>query len=445
VLSYLRSREEVVNNFLLPRLDRRDAGELVARHDLSGVDALKVDESEQLSVAATIATKSTGWSVNDVARMLGVQAELPEGGEVVLVDQSKITLEGLEEKEEMEAEASADEAVGEVPPGSEEHAEPSVSSEAEAAKGARRDKPCKSCDGLVTKDSPEPVRKQAEFQEPYEKEMAGAVEGWYGDVLAAQSKRLAAFARSGADALKHTSEKVLANGVRVVKVPDGEIDPSKLTLADLEDLLVDQEEWAVKLSELIAPVFGKTFTDTSGLWASLLGNDPFMPTDRSVIEYVRLNSVRLAEDLTGEVGRLVQERLLGVLRRAHGTNLMELQTAVREVLPAISEELQRVFGSVDARAQTIARTEVGKASSAAKYEEYRKANVERHVWISSRDEYVRPAGRPDMEPWSHVELDGQVRNVGDEFRTGLKFPLDPEADPRDRINCRCVTIPEVEA
>jgi uncharacterized protein with gpF-like domain len=58
--------------------------------------------------------------------------------------------------------------------------------------------------------------------------------------------------------------------------------------------------------------------------------------------------------------------------------------------------------------------------------------AQQHEWLSSRDDRVRD---------THKDLDGAVVNVGDEFANGVRYPQDPEGEPEEVINCRCITLP----
>jgi SPP1 gp7 family putative phage head morphogenesis protein len=99
-----------------------------------------------------------------------------------------------------------------------------------------------------------------------------------------------------------------------------------------------------------------------------------------------------------------------------------------------------IFGAE--RARTIARTEATKAVNMATDQAYTSAqnngiNI-RKEWLSSRDDKVRD---------THVELDGQVVNVNDQFvvpSTGDRTES-PAAFgiASEDINCRCTLIPVI--
>jgi HK97 family phage portal protein len=107
----------------------------------------------------------------------------------------------------------------------------------------------------------------------------------------------------------------------------------------------------------------------------------------------------------------------------------------------IASRIRDVFPEIKAgRATTIARTETLTAVSlgqSLKTREFRSAYPEdgkrlRKMWISAQDERVRD---------SHADLDGKSVGIDEEFKSGLKFPRDPDCDDAGEIiNCRCATI-----
>jgi len=88
-------------------------------------------------------------------------------------------------------------------------------------------------------------------------------------------------------------------------------------------------------------------------------------------------------------------------------------------------------------AMTIARTETAVISSGIRFEAFEAAGIEKHEWLSAKDDRVRE---------THAKEDGHVVKVGDEFpATHLHYPSDPEGDASEVINCRCVALPVEES
>jgi SPP1 gp7 family putative phage head morphogenesis protein len=84
------------------------------------------------------------------------------------------------------------------------------------------------------------------------------------------------------------------------------------------------------------------------------------------------------------------------------------------------------------RSKTVARTEMAIAMNGSRYETYVRNGVVKHMWSATQDERTRD---------SHFYLNGEVRNVGEEFAKNLRFPGDPNAPAEEVINCRCTTVP----
>ena len=52
-------------------------------------------------------------------------------------------------------------------------------------------------------------------------------------------------------------------------------------------------------------------------------------------------------------------------------------------------------------------------------------------WVCTHDDRTRP---------SHLELDGERRDLDEEFSNGLQYPGDPNGDPSEVYNCRCTLV-----
>ena len=52
-------------------------------------------------------------------------------------------------------------------------------------------------------------------------------------------------------------------------------------------------------------------------------------------------------------------------------------------------------------------------------------------WVCTHDDRTRP---------SHLELDGERRDLDEEFSNGLQYPGDPDGDPSEVYNCRCTLV-----
>lgn len=81
------------------------------------------------------------------------------------------------------------------------------------------------------------------------------------------------------------------------------------------------------------------------------------------------------------------------------------------------------------RSFVIARTEVGAASGFASHESAKQTGLQlKKQWVSSRDDRVRE---------SHMEMDGEEREMDESYSNGCMFPSDPSGPPEEVIQCRC--------
>ena len=113
-----------------------------------------------------------------------------------------------------------------------------------------------------------------------------------------------------------------------------------------------------------------------------------------------------------------------------------------ETLRDIEDRINHTYNDWQrSRVPFIARTEVGRIASMSQQavlNEGSKLLTETEVimqtWLTARDDRVRD---------SHVELEGEQRELDQEFLPGLKFPRDPDGDAAEVINCRCTLLAEV--
>ena len=82
----------------------------------------------------------------------------------------------------------------------------------------------------------------------------------------------------------------------------------------------------------------------------------------------------------------------------------------------------------------IARTEIHNSHNTAVMDIYQELNVEYTMWIAADDERTRD---------SHLEINGEIIPIGNEYSNGLKFPGDTDGPIEEWINCRCSNAPYV--
>lgn len=94
--------------------------------------------------------------------------------------------------------------------------------------------------------------------------------------------------------------------------------------------------------------------------------------------------------------------------------------------------IRTVFKASMQRARVIARTETGIAMNGARQEMMKDHGVTQTEWSTVMD------GR---ERSSHGALNGKRAKFGEPFDNGLLYPNDPDGEPGEIINCRCVALP----
>jgi SPP1 gp7 family putative phage head morphogenesis protein len=134
--------------------------------------------------------------------------------------------------------------------------------------------------------------------------------------------------------------------------------------------------------------------------------------------------------ITGKVNQTTRDALASTLLEGvrAGEGIRELKARVGDVFATAS-------GS---RAELIARTEVMRSSNFGTLEAFAQSGVvEKKQWVSTRDDVTRD---------THVELDGQVRAIDEDFEVDGKNAPHPGGFglPEEDIACRCTVIAVIE-
>lgn len=160
------------------------------------------------------------------------------------------------------------------------------------------------------------------------------------------------------------------------------------------------------------------------------------PTTRTLDRGAADDFARLVNDFAEQWQSQAANRLVGstydIWLKVNSSIVDTIQTgAGRE---ALKEEIERLTGFSEFRADTIARTEMASAYSNGHYEanialgEYGPVYKE---WIAVVDNRSRP---------SHAELDTIVLPYGEDYEVDgepMRGPHAPGASPGNVINCRC--------
>lgn len=106
-----------------------------------------------------------------------------------------------------------------------------------------------------------------------------------------------------------------------------------------------------------------------------------------------------------------------------------------ESIAEISTRVKDVYNTTTNRSRVIARTETASLMSGTTNDVYKSEGVTKKEWIATVDGETRD---------SHIQVDGEVRAMGQMFSNGLEYPGDPSGSPEEVINCRCALAPVVE-
>jgi HK97 family phage portal protein len=175
---------------------------------------------------------------------------------------------------------------------------------------------------------------------------------------------------------------------------------------------------------------------------------PFNLPNKSELEALRIARTQNRLDA-------VQGRLTKTFANLNATTTDKVMRIIEEgvtnsrTIQDIANNIVQEVGSPevnDARAQTIARTEVLTASSLGQAAAMKDAAEVipdlKKMWVNAGDDRVRgnPGGRYKDSEADHWTLGGELRDNDEDFSNGLSYPRDPKGDAAEVINCRCTFI-----
>ncbi len=121
-------------------------------------------------------------------------------------------------------------------------------------------------------------------------------------------------------------------------------------------------------------------------------------------------------------------------------NMQHIQSAVTqgilqgESVNKVAKRLQNVTNMDERAAIRNARTAIGSAQNAGRFEAMKRAEERglhiTKIWVSTLDHVTRD---------SHVDLDGEERELNEEFSNHLDYPLGA-GPPEEVYNCRCKMV-----
>jgi phage portal protein BeeE len=461
ILSLLRRTEAALNGLFLPRFlgrvrgrgDSR-AGRVEStwqyRFDTSDVEVLQADHQDEVDLASKIAASGVGVSMRDALEMLGAEATITDdveesvdrawvsatlrpamdssggGTTAVLADLAarvashsltrdaaieiaRVTLAGTVEEASLEAmfpdpgPKPAPPSLPEPPPGGlEEKAE---------------------------EEDPEPDDVEQELSwshQAYEFKVGtpieadirlrNIVETWLSSYEEA-TLELWKEAAEGASAENSTPspalEELQDHADHVFEVPKA-----------WESVILAQEEWAALLGADAGPRIEQIFLGAISGTHDVLGGPFISATDPRVVQALATQNLTFAgitETLTEEIRDLLTAVFVE-------TPDLPIETIISRNLPELTTRLQRVFGTKEARANAISRTETGRAQNTAQLMQMEESGVTKIAWIHDGNK----GGRAN-----HIALNGSEVKLGEKFANGLRHPHDPDAPASEVVNCAC--------
>lgn len=193
-------------------------------------------------------------------------------------------------------------------------------------------------------------------------------------------------------------------------------------VASFDDLAAINAGWAAEIEEQLIPLLLDTFA------AGAQNTSLSMAGVTEIPEFVHTQSVGWMAGAGNRLARISDEAWVAVrdqltLGLTEGESIDELQKRVRDTI-----------GVVEARARTIARTEVIGSVNAGAYFEAKALGAETKSWLATED------GRTRL---THAQADDQSVGIDEMFKVGgamLRFPHDPLGPPGETINCRCTAL-----
>jgi SPP1 gp7 family putative phage head morphogenesis protein len=216
------------------------------------------------------------------------------------------------------------------------------------------------------------------------------------------------------------------------------IETKAFTDAELERLLaINTAQWSELLADQIEDLLKHSQVSAAGGVAAQIGVAATISTieDPFIVAFYADYPVYLAEGPTSDLALDIRKAILKNVSSDSIGSVNSLREAIRLTLAENLSSVDHLISILDNRADRIARTETIKANNGARVAEMKNNEIERHTWLSSRDNAVRS---------SHRTLDGTTVKVDEEFAYGLKFPGDKSADAGQAVNCRCTTIPVIK-
>lgn len=216
----------------------------------------------------------------------------------------------------------------------------------------------------------------------------------------------------------------IAEGARAVS---GVAVRAQLTQAELDILTLNQAEWDEHFAALTQGPLEDVFSDALKVAHDTWGGPILDIGDPRVTGFLASQRVQLQSVSVTTTVR-VKEMLLRSFAGLDDDARLPIQQRIADMLPDLTEELRRVFGTKEQRANAIARTETGRGQNGAAYLQMRESGVTKVRWGTVTDGNERDA---------HAEVNGQSVEIGARFTNGLLHPHESGAPASQVVNCRC--------
>lgn len=231
---------------------------------------------------------------------------------------------------------------------------------------------------------------------PVTRRMTSAMRRYLAALSTAQSERLSAWLK--------------ANGLK-------ESDLAQISEADVEAILFHRKKWDEAITELAKPYLQASINGALAAAADETGSIAIPMGDPRVTDIMGKSIAQLVQ-VNETTQRTIRAHLLAA--SANGETIAEMQA---RIAPSV--------GQNNSRALLIARTETGMASSGARFEQMKDAEITEHEWVDSGGPAVRQ---------SHQNCNGETRKIGERFPNGLLHPHEIGADPGEVCNCACEAL-----
>lgn len=192
----------------------------------------------------------------------------------------------------------------------------------------------------------------------------------------------------------------------------------ELKREDIEKTLFNSEKWDKTIIDMAKPFHAEAFDKSfDQVETELDGFISFNRGSNEVAEQLRQTNVAISQ-VNDTIQKQIRDTLAKGVLAGETPDQLRMRVATK-------------FDNMLSRSATIAATEVGIASSKAKWIAMQAEDVLKK-WLSSMDDKVR-------DP--HVKFNKLPPKPMDyEYDTNLRRPLDNNADPGQICNCRCVLI-----